>query len=181
VAVSFECIFSRPTGGVKPRNSVYCTFAMARMLTAKLLPAVLLACAVTLLSLSSCALLFAGYFSQELAQATAVADLSHIVPASPASSFNLSIVASGSDEYVLLYSSTPFDPSQNHLVVLSPTLEVLQLYTGSDINAVAPPGGPFRGTSAVAHLVDGHIVIGNLEAIPSSAHHRPPLPGPASM
>ena len=126
-----------------------------------------LAAAAVTLSLASCDVLFDGYYSAEISQATAIADLSAVVPASSAATFNLSILKSGSDEYVLLYSSVPFDSTQNHLVVLSPGLAVLKSFTGDDISLLPPGGVAFSGSSAVTHLTDGHIVIGNVDSIPS--------------
>jgi hypothetical protein len=55
------------------------------------------------------------------------------------------------------------------LLVLSPDLKTLNAYSADDINALAPAGVPFKGDSAVAHLADGRIVIGNVEAAPSAS------------
>jgi hypothetical protein len=130
---------------------------------------ILMAGVVTLLSLASCDVLFNGAYSSEIGQSTAVVDLSGIISASPASTYKLAILRSGNDEFVLLYSSTPFDSTQIHLVVLSPTLKVLNRFSGDDISQRCPPAGvPFNGSSAVAHLVDGRIIIGNVEAVPSA-------------
>jgi hypothetical protein len=130
---------------------------------------ILVAGVVTLLSLGSCDVLFNGAYSPELGQMTALADLSAVIPAGPASTYKLSILRSGNDEFVLLYSSTPFDSTQIHLVVMSPTLKVLNTFSGDDISALPPVGIPFTGTSAVTHLVDGRIIIGNVEAVPSAS------------
>jgi hypothetical protein len=130
-------------------------------------PLILLAGALALLFLGSCDMLFNGAYSPELAQMTAVADLAAIIPAAPASTYNLSILHSGDVEFVLLYSSASFDSTQTHLVVLSPSLKVLSMFTGNDISLLPPVGTPFNGSSAVTHLVDGVIVIGNVEAVPS--------------
>jgi hypothetical protein len=129
---------------------------------------ILVAGAVMLLSLASCDVLFNGAYSSELGQSTAVVDLSGIISASPASTYKLAILRSGNDEFVLLYSSTPFDSTQIHLVVLSPTLKVLNRFSGDDISGLPPVGVPFSGSSAVTHLVDGRIIIGNVEAVPAA-------------
>ena len=52
------------------------------------------------------------------------------------------------------------------MIVLSPDLKVLNTYTADDITALSPSGVQFNGSSAVTHLVDGRIVIGNVEAAP---------------
>jgi hypothetical protein len=129
----------------------------------------LLAGVVCALGLASCDILFNGAYSTELAQSTALADLSGSITAAAASTFNLSILRSGGNELVLLYSTAPFDGTQSHLLVLSPDLKVLNAFTADDIRALAPAGVPFKGDSALAHLADGRIVIGNVEAAPSAS------------
>ena len=129
----------------------------------------LLASALTAVSLSACQLLFGGPFPGLLVQTTAQQDLSVLVSGSSASSFNLSVLRLGNTEYVLLYSSAGFDSSQAHLVVLSPRLKVLNAYTMNDIVALAPAGVPLSGDGAVAHLVDGRIIVGNMQMQPSGA------------
>lgn len=135
---------------------------------AKSVLALLLAGAVAVLALASCVLFQSDLFPAELTLVMGQADLSSVIPASPASSFVMSILRDGSDEYIILYSTSPFDSTQNHLVVLSPDLKVLNTYTADDIAALNPSGVPFGGSSAVTHLVDGHIVIGNVEAVPTA-------------
>jgi hypothetical protein len=130
---------------------------------------ILSAGAMVLLFLGSCDVLFNGVFSSELAQSTAIVDLSDTIPAVAAPTYNLSILHSGTDEFVLLYSGASFDSTQIHLVVLSPTLKVLNAFTGDDISLIPPVGMPFSGGSAVTHLVDGRLIIGNVEAIGSSS------------
>ena len=123
--------------------------------------------AVITLSLSACQLLFGGPFSGLLVQTTARQDLSGVVSASSASKYRLGIIKSGSVEFVLLYSSSITDPSQNWLIVLSPDLKVLSAYPGSALNALPPGATPFSGTGIVSHLVDGTVAIGDMSASPS--------------
>lgn len=126
--------------------------------------AVFLALAAVSLSLSTCQLLFGGPYSGLLAQVTAKRDMSDIVAASSASRYNFAILKSGNSEFVLLFSSSISDPSQNWLIVLSPNLKVLRTYTGTTINSLPPGSISFSGTGAVSHLVDSTLVIGNVVA-----------------
>jgi hypothetical protein len=123
--------------------------------------------AALLLSLCACDILFMGRFSSDLGQATARADLSGGVSAYDAPSFTLSLVAYGDTEYVLLYSSTDFDPAAAHLYVLSRDLKVLNAYTLEDIAALDPVGVAFSGSAAMTHLAEKRIIIGNVAAMPA--------------
>ncbi|HET6450912.1 MAG TPA: hypothetical protein VFI08_06355 [Spirochaetia bacterium] len=127
-----------------------------------------LASAVTVLSLSTCQVLFGGPFSGLVAQLTAQKDISSLVTAANASTYNLSILQSAKAEYVLLYSSSITDTTQNQIIVLSPELKVLNTFTVNDVMNIATPiGRSMSGNGAVTHLVDGHIIIGNVEMAPS--------------
>jgi hypothetical protein len=126
---------------------------------------------VVALSLASCDILFNGSFSADLGQATARADLSSRISTAAAKSFSLSILKSGATEQVLLYS----------------TLAVQSSFTLDDITALAPAGVPFNGNSAVTHFLDGHLIIGNVEAVPGGSSFTlfrklepNPLPPPIS-
>ncbi len=142
--------------------------ARSRVTRPGLAAAAILVAGSCLLFLSACQQLFGGPFSGVVAQQTAMADLSGVISASAAPTFNLSILKSGGGEFVLLYSSAGFDGGQAHLLVLSPDLKVLDAYTMNDILALSPVGSPMTGTSAVTHLVDGTIVIGDVTAMPSN-------------
>jgi hypothetical protein len=126
-----------------------------------------------LLALGSCDVLFMGVFPGSAGQATARADLSAVIGSADAGTFSLSIARSYGFELVILSSPAGFDPTKAHIVVLSPKLGALNTYTLADIPY-------FSGGSVFAHLIDGHIVIGNFDGVVSSAGLAPspasPLP-----
>jgi hypothetical protein len=139
------------------------------------------------LSLVSCDFLFNGSFPADLGQASARADLSSKISTTLAKSFSLSILKSGTTEQVLLYSTLAADNSHAHILSLTPTLEVQSSFTLDDVTALAPAGVPFKGSSAVTHLLDGHFIIGNVEAVVGSNSLAPlrklepnPVPPPVS-
>jgi hypothetical protein len=120
---------------------------------------------IALLPLGSCDVLFNGMFSGAIAQATARADLSKDIDTSPASSFQLSTVSSGGNEYVILFTSFTFDSSKTHLVIMDSQLKVLNSYTLDEMTAL---GGPslFSGNFTMTECLD-QVVIGNLWFNPS--------------
>ena len=124
---------------------------------------------VVLSTLFGCDYLFNGIFPGAVSQMTYRIDLSPEISAPDAASFTLSILKSGTTEYVLLYSSSGFDGSKSHLYVLTPRLSVQNRVTMDDIAAVSPPGTPLRGNAAITHRYDGAIVIGNLQASPAGS------------
>ncbi len=135
--------------------------------SAIILRAMLLAASL-LLTLSSCGI--AGIFPDDLVQMTQRIDLSAEITAADAGTFQLAILKLLGTEYVLLFSSASSDPSQTHLFVLSPTLEVQDRYTKDAIDTtVSPSGTPFQGTAAVTRLLDNTIIIGNVVATAASA------------
>jgi hypothetical protein len=131
-----------------------------------------------LLALASCDVLFMGVFPSSLGQATARADLSAYIDPSAASTFNLAIARSYGFEFAILYSTAAFNGMKPHVIVLSPGLKVLNTYSTADMLA-APFSFSFNGNSVFAHLVDGHIVIGNFDGLATSAGIRlvGPIPG----
>ena len=123
---------------------------------------------VTVAALFGCDYLFNGAFPGSVSQMTARIDLSSEISAPDATTFSLSVLRSGNTEYVLLYSSSGFDGSKNHLYVLTPSLTVQNRFTMDDISALSPPGMPLKGDAAFTHRYDGKIVIGNLQASPNT-------------
>ena len=114
---------------------------------------------VTLLVLGACQALFIGVFPPTAGQMSARADLSELVAAAPAAGFNLSIVAVGGAEYVLLFSAGSFDASQTHLVVLDSDLHVIGSFTNAQIFAAA--FSYLNGQFAMADA-GGEVVAGNV-------------------
>jgi hypothetical protein len=119
-------------------------------------------------TLFGCDYLFNGVFPANVSQETARLDLSSEISATAASTFNLAVVKSGSYEFVLLFSSSNFDSSKNHLYVLTPGLVVQNSFTMTAISDLTPASIPLKGNTAVAHLTDGKIIIGNVQATPGS-------------
>jgi len=112
--------------------------------------------------LASCDILFMGVFPSSLGQATSRSDLSRTIGAAEAATFNLAIARAYGFELVILYSTAGFDATKDHMIVLSPKLEVMNKYTLADIPF-------FSGSSVFAHLVNGHIEVGNFDGVASSA------------
>jgi len=110
------------------------------------------------LALVSCEALVSGPFPESLGQATIRADLSGVIAAADATTFNLAISRSYGFEFVILYSTTSSNPASPHLVVMSPTLTVTSSSTLKDLPF-------FDGSSVFAHLFDGHIVVGNFDGL----------------
>jgi len=108
---------------------------------------------VTLLALGACQVLFIGVFSPLAGQMAARADLSEIVPAAPAGSFELTRVTAGGSEYFILSSNLGFDPAQVHIVVMDKSLNVLNTYTN---NALPSPLGWSHAMTDAA----GRVLIG---------------------
>ena len=127
------------------------------------------AASVLTLVLASCDVLFMGTFPADTGQLTARLDLSSSISAANASSFHLTIVKSGKIEFVILVSDTGFDSSLPHLLVMSPSLAVQNSYSMDDIKSVPPVSSPLTGYTAMAHLNDATIVIGNLQTNVSSS------------
>jgi hypothetical protein len=130
------------------------------------------------LALASCDVLFMGIFPSSLGQATAAVDLSASIDPAAASTFNLSIARSYGFEFAILYSTAGFDATKPHVIVLSPGLKVLNTYSLADVNLIVSPAS-FSGSTVFAHLVDGHIVIGNADGVATSRGLKliGPLPG----
>jgi hypothetical protein len=117
-----------------------------------------------LLILASCNV--QGFFPPFLGQGTARSNLSDTIGAAEAATFQLAIAKSAGFEFVILYSTAGFNSMEAHVVVMSPTLTVLNTYTLADMSAIP---FVFSGSSVFAHLSDGHIVIGNFNGIAGSA------------
>ena len=113
-----------------------------------------------LLSLVSCDALFNGVFPPAVGQVTARADLSASIAAAAASSFSLSTVSAGGNEYVILFTSLGFDSSRPHLLIMDSRLKVLSSYTLGELGTVAP-GGTFSGGAAMTDASD-QVLIGNV-------------------
>jgi hypothetical protein len=114
---------------------------------------------VTLLTLGSCQVAFIGVFPPAISQMTARKDLSAVVPAGQAASFNLAVVSAGGPEYVLLFSSSGFDPAQVHLVVLDSSLNMVGSFTNTDIQMAAFVylNGQYAMGDAAGQFVAGNI------------------------
>lgn len=119
-------------------------------------------------TLFGCDYLFNGIFPGNVGQETARLDLSSEISATAASTFNLAVLKSGHYQFVLLFSSSAFDASKNHLYVLTPDLVVQNSFTMTALSDITPATIPFYGNTAVAHLTDDKIVIGNVQATPGS-------------
>jgi hypothetical protein len=113
-----------------------------------------------LLPLVSCQVLFMGIFPSTVGQMSARADLTAVVPAGPASGFTLTTVTANSFEYVLLFTASPFDNSQVHLVVLDPHLKVLNQFTQNALYALSGSTAYLGGTAAMVDVND-KVVVGN--------------------
>jgi len=124
--------------------------------------------AVSLSMLFGCDYLLNGSFPGSVSQETVRLDLSSEISAAAATTFNLAVLKSGQTEYVLLFSSSGFDASKNHLYVLTPGLVIQNTFTMSAIADIPPIGDPLKGDTAIAHLSDGKIVIGNVQATPGT-------------
>jgi hypothetical protein len=120
----------------------------------------LLSTALLLVSVDACDVLFNGVFPGALTQATARADLGGRIDTGPASSFSLSTVRAGGREYVVLFSSSGFDSSRTHLVIMDPHLSIIATYT-LDALVPAAPSGIVSGSYTMTDVNDD-IVIGNL-------------------
>lgn len=120
---------------------------------------------IALLPLGSCDVLFNGIFPGAVAQATARADLSGAIDTGPASSFQLSTVSAGGNEYVILFTPFTFDSSRTHLVIMDAQLKVLNSYTLNELTQL-PPLGLFSGNWTMTDCND-QVVIGNLVFDPS--------------
>jgi hypothetical protein len=116
---------------------------------------------IALLPLGSCDVLFNGFFSPAVAQMTARVDLSSRIAAAPASSFSLAAVSVGGTEFVLLFSTLPFDTSQTHLVVMDEHLNVLNTFTMDGLAALPNPGDPFAGSVAMTD-VNNQVLVGSV-------------------
>ncbi len=114
-----------------------------------------------LLALASCDVLFSGVFPPSVGQMTARAELSASVDAAPASSFSLTTVAAGGNEYVLLFSTLSFDGTKPHLIVMDPHLNVLSSFTMDALVALPNPGNPFAGSVAMTD-VKGQVLVGSV-------------------
>ncbi len=138
-----------------------------------------------LLPLASCDVLFNGVFPPSISQVTARADLSASIPAAPASSFSLSAVSAGGNEYILLFSALGFDSTQNHLIVMDSHLKVLNSFTLDALNAFPNAvdsfgnGNPF-GTISAMTGVNGQVMIGNIwfDASPTGFSFSSKFSGP---
>ncbi len=128
------------------------TLRLAAMISALLLP------------LASCDVLFNGVFPPSISQVTARADLSASIPAAPASSFSVSTVSAGGNEYVILFSGIPFDISQPHLVIMDSHLKMINTFSIKDLAAIS--AGPQLGGYFTMADVKGFVVIGNMRFTP---------------
>jgi hypothetical protein len=117
-----------------------------------------------LLSCASCDVLFNGVFPPSIGQVTARTDLSASIAATPASSFSLSTVSAGGSEYVILFTSTPFDSSRPHLLILDSHLKVLNTFSIGDLAAIS--AGPQLNGNFTMTDVNGFVVIGNMRFNP---------------
>jgi hypothetical protein len=117
--------------------------------------------AVLIMPLASCDVLFMGTFPRSVTQMSAQVDLSAEIRASAGGYFALTDITAGGFEYVLLYSSVPFDGSQPHLIVMDPALHVLSRATLDELTALPTAGVPFKGNVAMRDCSD-NIVIGNV-------------------
>jgi hypothetical protein len=123
--------------------------------------------AALLLPLSSCDILFNGVFPSDIGQATARTDLSNDIPAGEAPSFNLFVITSGGEEFVLLFSSLGFDSSHPYLIIMDPELKKQNVYSFDDLSNLDPVGFPFSGSYAMRDVA-GNIMIGNIQFKASS-------------
>ncbi len=106
-------------------------------------------------------------FSSDVAQISARVDLSDLIAAPNASTFQLSAVKLASSEYVLLFSYDGFDPMRIHLFVLDPSLRVLNAYSLTEIMDTVPiDGWAPKGDAAVA--LSASIIVGNVELAPGA-------------
>jgi hypothetical protein len=113
-------------------------------------------------SLVGCDALFTGPFPASLGQATVRADLSAVIASADAAQFDLAICRSYGFEFVILSSPSGSSGTTPRMIVMSPALVVKNSYSLNDIPF-------FAGSSAFSHLFDGHIVVGNVDGLATSA------------
>jgi hypothetical protein len=139
--------------------------------------------AAMMISLAACQVLFIGVFPGTVGQTTARRDLSAVIGASQASSFRLATLSANGRDYVLLFSSAGFDPSQAHLVIMDGMLNVIRSYSNSDLATQPAFMTSLSGSSALTDL-NGDMLVGNLRFQTTSGTPTPfatnlTLDGPA--